>query len=508
MASYGAHTSTLDEDTGKPVKKKASEWLRDPSLDAQVNMLQFNGYIGDNPGKGIKQFTGHGPKDDQVQARNPMYFTDILKYIMKKLGDVNVTGFMQAGPAPAMEAELAEAGGGYEKKTASEWLKDPRLETQVEMLQANGYFGDVPGKGIQQLTGHGPKDDQVQARNPMYFKEFLSSIMKKLGDNPITAKIQAGPAPAMEAEIEESPFSWAAKNTPKGEKFSLGGKEFVKNDAFAFEALEKQLNALLESKEEVAEGMTVSISKGQQGAPDTVSVTGTDADAEKVLGLIKQLGLGAFSDKEEMSGYGVASDTENGEDHGGIGVVGDHDGMMGLIKKLSGQDHSDSHNYSDEEEHHEEETCSSCGGMMEAGHSCGSKEMVDETETEDQMTYEVAEDEEVVNNGDEASEEETDSQRDAALAQAAGANFAKVDEDEAEAEAEDAEVELEETYANSTDDDFTAETEFMTNTITSGLNKKKSTGQTTIPVIAGQNDRMGYNTNESLQDWRKLAGIK
>ena len=48
----------------------------------------------------------------------------------------------------------------------------------------------------------------------------------------------------------------------------------------------------------------------------------------------------------------------------------------------------------------------------------------------------------------------------------------------------------------------------MTDTITSGLNKKKSTGQTTIPVIAGQNDRMGYNTNESLQDWRKLAGIK
>jgi len=140
--------------------------------------------------------------------------------------------------------------------------------------------------------------------------------------------------------------------------------------------------------------------------------------------------------------------------------------------------------------------------MMEAGHSCGSKEMVDEVETEDQMEYEVAEAEEVVNNNDEAEEEESDAQRDSALATAAGANFAKVDEDEAEDD------ELEESYANSADDDFTADSEFMTDTITGGLNKKKSTGQTTIPVIAGQNDRMGYNVSESLSDWKMLAGIK
>jgi len=35
--------------------------------------------------------------------------------------------------------------------------------------------------------------------------------------------------------------------------------------AVFFESLDKQLNALLESKEDVAEGMTVSISKGHQG---------------------------------------------------------------------------------------------------------------------------------------------------------------------------------------------------------------------------------------------------
>lgn len=48
----------------------------------------------------------------------------------------------------------------------------------------------------------------------------------------------------------------------------------------------------------------------------------------------------------------------------------------------------------------------------------------------------------------------------------------------------------------------------MTKVISGGLNKQKSTGQTTQPVIAGQKDRMGYSTNESVNDWKKLAGIK
>ena len=47
----------------------------------------------------------------------------------------------------------------------------------------------------------------------------------------------------------------------------------------------------------------------------------------------------------------------------------------------------------------------------------------------------------------------------------------------------------------------------MTKTISGGLNKPKSTGQTTIPVIAGQDDRMGYSVQESITDWKKLAGM-
>ena len=57
----------------------------------------------------------------------------------------------------------------------------------------------------------------------------------------------------------------------------------------------------------------------------------------------------------------------------------------------------------------------------------------------------------------------------------------------------------------------------MMNIISSGLNKRKSTGQSTIPVISSQPDRqMSHSTtgineskmlNESVSDWKKLAGI-
>ena len=198
--------------------------------------------------------------------------------------------------------------------------------------------------------------------------------------------------PAMESDIEESPFSWAAKNTPKGSKFSLGGKEFVKNDAFAFEALDKQLNALLEDKE-VTEGMTVSISKGQQGSPDSVSVSAQDAEADELLSVIKSAGLGLFggddspgmSHAEPMTVDNGGEPAEIGAGGNAIEVVGDHDGMMNLMKKLSG--------IGGGEQSHDEETCESCGGMMEAGHSCSKDtEMVDEVQSEDEMTDQMAED--------------------------------------------------------------------------------------------------------------------
>ena len=395
---------------------------------------------------------------------------------------------------------------------------------------------------------------------------------------------QAMAQPAMEDDIEEmDKGDWMkhkAKSTP-GDTFKAFGQTFkdkeVLESPFAFEAWDNQLNALLESKEEVSEGMTVSISKGQQGMPDSVSVTAQDAEADQLLGLIKQAGLGLFGG-DSSSDYG--STQADSMDHGGVKVVGDHDGMMDLIKKVTGAS-SDS-DYEEEDHGHGEEICEVC---HESSCQCD-EEMVDEDETMDQREFEVSEEEEIsermplpnigadgrpdpagmeklqqasanrqqqsleltkqsalaaskpetlspsssstsnirpgltaptvggkqmqevpeqVNNDDEAAEEFSDATRDAALATAAGevgkAGYG------ADLSGSDDEEELDESYANAADDDFTADTDYMVNTITSGLNGKKPTGQTTIPVIAGQKSRMGHDVSESLGEWKRLAGI-
>jgi hypothetical protein len=339
---------------------------------------------------------------------------------------------------------------------------------------------------------------------------------------------------------EGNAFTAALKKTPAGGKFSVGGKTFtdrssIEESPFAFEAWEKELNSILEGKE-VTEGMTVSISKGQQGTPDSVSVSAQDSEADQLLSIIKQSGLGLFGgDDAGQPQAGQPMTVDGGEaPQADIAVVDDHDDMLSLIRKMTGQGPAQASGDYEEEggeemhghEHGEEETCNECGGMMEEGHACG--EAVEEDESMDQREYEVAE-EINPNNNDEAEEEQTDATRDAALATAAGKNFADTDApleeggdggeagtdaiaaDDAADEVNAEEEDLDESYANGDDDTFETDIDFMTKVISGGLNKQKSTGQTTIPVVSTQVNRLGSPMREStdlLTDWRKLSGIK
>jgi len=124
------------------------------------------------------------------------------------------------------------------------------------------------------------------------------------------------------------------------------------------ESWESQLNSLLK------EGITVSTSTGQQGAPDSVSINATDADAEQLLSVLRSSGMGVFGGNEKPEvGYGVAQGGEEEADGTGTEpemspeVVGDGDDMLALIKKMSGiggehpqaQDSEDGEDYQDEE---------------------------------------------------------------------------------------------------------------------------------------------------------------
>jgi hypothetical protein len=425
--------------------------------------------------------------------------------------------------------------------------------------------------------------------------------------------------PAMEDDMYEmDKTSYMKQQAAKtsGDTFKAFGQTFNDSDVldeFAFEALDNQLNALLESKEDVAEGMTVSISKGQQGAPDSVSVSAQDGEADQLLSIIKSAGLGLFGG-EEQNGYGAP---QGGNAPGGISVVDDHDGMMALMKKIagageevSGGDYEDEEGHGDEHGH--EETCEACGGMMEAGHACGEgQEMVDEVESEDQQLYQVAEDnppdsgadntnadvagqvgsdaalakadagqdeeegkiyssptnEDEDETGEEAGKEEmkermsessffslykklamlseeSTSEKDD-KAEKAAKKVAKdieydedhkgKDDDKAEEAGKKVKKDIEyddkkdkkekiDEWANDagpgksvSDTTFEADIDFMMNIISGGLNKRKQTGQTTIPVLGTQMNRMisqgttdineSKMLNESVRDWKKLAGI-
>jgi hypothetical protein len=393
-----------------------------------------------------------------------------------------------------------------------------------------------------------------------------------------------------------------------------------------FEAWDRELSNLINESTDVNEGLSVSISKGQENSPDSVTITAQDAEAEHLLAFVKNAGLGLFGDDNADTHSSAMSvqPSHGAPDEVGaggidIGVVDGHDGMMGLMQKLSGIQSHGADDYADEEgdeEHlygnHEaadkkdcgcdgdcecsdydqpskEESCNECGGMMEAGHSCGSKEVVDEVESEDQMEFEVAEDnapdsdeaetsadedaeakedaalagadsgdEEEMNESDDEEEEgetvsesfanlfrklafiaEESTEKEDDKAEKAGKKVAKdiehdedhkgKDDDKAEKAGKKVTKDIEyddkkdkkekvDEWANNagpgktvSDTTFEQDIDFMTKVISGGLNKQKSTGQTTIPVIAGQTDRMGVTkeaVNESVSDWVKLAGIK
>jgi hypothetical protein len=316
-------------------------------------------------------------------------------------------------------------------------------------------------------------------------------------------------------EVSRGEYMKQKARTTPGDTFKAFGQTFRDSDVLdelAFESLDKQLNALLN------EGVSVSISQGQQGAPNSVNVNATDAEADKLLAFVKQAGLGIFGGDGEGSSSSMPADKvmdNSRDDDAEITVVDDHEDMLNLIRRMTGQGPAkSSDDYEDEESHSDHEgTCSTC-------HSdpCGCEEQIDEVQSEDQMTYEVAEDaaeenaanveagaeaEAAADKSEEAetsADEHTEAEEDMAIGASHGGNGKTYGGEEEE---------LEESYANAADDDFEADINFMTKVISGGLNKQKSTGQTTIPVISGQTDRMGYSTtNESLSNWKKLAGLK
>lgn len=409
----------------------------------------------------------------------------------------------------------------------------------------------------------------------------------------------------METELDEvSRGQWLKQQDRKAERagkssFNAFGQTFSTADideAFTFESLEKQLNALLNEDTEVSEGLNVSMSKGLPSydgkSSDSVSVTATDDDAGKLLDFIKQVGLGGLgSDSQPAQGAAIVSVS----DYGAPAFNG-HDDMKSMMSKMTvdgDQDYKEEDSEEGEQHHHQPEVCTECG-MNET--KCQCDEEVLETETQDQETEEVAEDD--AGDSGQLDAGKSEAERDSALA-LGSENEEHVDEENTNSKkkldelspelldrariAADRKLNIATNVANQewqakhpgrnpdmpligrgknaeekfrerqsakftdaywdakekkelrsrmspaamrkagiseeeaalnewaneagkdgTEASFQRDIDFMTKVISGGLNKPKSTGQQTVPVLAQDEKR----TVDHVDDWMKLAGIK
>jgi hypothetical protein len=569
----------------KEADQPPNDSLLSPMSEARAKADDKAEKAGKKVAKDIEYDEGHKGKDDNKAEKAGKKVTKDIEYDEKKKlpSMAHIKKMCQDGKSVAEICKMHPDCDQKELKQMVADCKETLDEASMPMKKVNGK--SVPafaadGKGKNDLTKKKVKegmdhrlkaarhmgkahaltkegyncryDDMEESRH--YHEGYKEGLDECYGQMPIQGYVgeannevadmasYGAHTPTMEDDMYEmdktSYMKQQAIKTP-GDTFKAFGQTFkdkeVVESPFAFEAWEKELNSILEGKD-VTEGMTVSISKGQQGTPDSVSVSAQDAEADQLLSIIKQSGMGLFGGDDaghSHTGQPMTVDVDGGEGpQANIEVVDDHDDMLSLIRKMTGQGPSQANgDYEEEGGHeghgHEDETCESCGGMMEEGHSCG--EAVEEDESMDQREYEVAEDQSGGDDSEESDEVNSDATRDAALATAAGKNFADTDApleeggDGGEASnagaegvdiadvADETEEDLEESLANGADDTFESDIDFMTKVISGGLNKQKSTGQTTIPVVSTQVNRLGSPMREStdlLHDWRKLSGIK
>jgi len=144
---------------------------------------------------------------------------------------------------------------------------------------------------------------------------------------------------------EGNAFTGALAKADKGEKFAVGDKTFTKTseaatleeDEWTFESLDKELNTHLNesvetTKEKLDEGYTMSITQGEMNQPDRVSVNATDAEADKLIKFVKDVGLGNYGDAEVLDAPGEVADVSfYGSPDQSEQPMSSHDDMLKLM---------------------------------------------------------------------------------------------------------------------------------------------------------------------------------
>ena len=604
----------LDKDGNKkePMKKAAADKKKQKvkeSMNHRISAARLEG-----KSHGLRGHAHSGKRYEDIEEMRAYHegfkegMDELYEMGMYETAPAATVPGMASQAMPTMEDEMAASGTAWEDDGRISWINTTFANREGRYTFPSTVRMTSDADALKHIkSGQLTPDLEVLVGYP-----DNRNVKYKASEVPELSRLfKSEPSTGME---EGNAFTAALAKTPKGGKFSVGGKTYTdrtnydtKVDEYAFESLDKQLNALLTESEEVTEGLSVSVSKGQQNSPDSVTITAQDAEADQLLQLVKHAGLGLFGDDHDHAPSSAMSvqPAHGAPDEVGAGgvdveVVDGNDGIMGLMQKLSGIQSAGADDYADEEgeeqlhgNHSEvgkkdcgceddceceaktdEAMCNECG-MMEGMHesSCSmNEEQIDEVETEDQMEFEVSEDNAPESGAAETTaDEDAEAEEDKALAlKSVNESFADIlarleklaegsgdepkhaehdkkdvkdfdDAEEVKEAKEDTEEEDEKAekagkkvtkdieyddkkdkkekideWANDagkkgTDASFEADIDFMTKIIAGGLNKPKSTGQTTVPIIAGQENRMHDHqgtVSDSIDDWTKLAGIK
>jgi hypothetical protein len=313
---------------------------------------------------------------------------------------------------------------------------------------------------------------------------------------------------------EGNAFTAALAKTPHGGKFSIGGKTYIDKsnynstltDDYAFEAWDRELNNLLK---EDAEFDFTGGEKPEEDYADEEETTDTSIssdESDKMLNLLKAIkDLGAFNNSDTAGETEIKIEPCNAQAADDIKVIDDHDGMMALMKKMTvaTPDEADTYELAeddmeessmDDEEDFSPDDAYEKDDPKHSGYSDRIASLYDRWK--DENKYKDLEETETVDQKEEmvAKTEKCDMcDHSPCTCDSCNKEKDKLDE-----------------WANlagkkGTDAQFEQDIEFMTKVISGGLNKQKSTGQTTTPVIAD----LGERTNsDAIADWKKLAGIK
>ena len=223
----------------------------------------------------------------------------------------------------------------------------------------DGFSADAEGMGIRQapITGMVQEEPEAEVVDTMAsygaMGEAESSPDGNVGadDDGVYDKYDWDAQTVARKGIDEdefeegNAFSGAMVGKEKGDKFEVGGKTYTKTsetaeleeDAWTFESFDKALQSHLvegkkSTKTKLDEGYTMSITQGEQNQPDRVSVNATDAEADKLIKFVKDVGLGNYGDAEVLDAPGEVADVSfYGQPDQSEEPMSSHDDMLKLM---------------------------------------------------------------------------------------------------------------------------------------------------------------------------------